>query len=217
MRRSVVIARDRPHRGRGPRIPQRGPLAAPVSCSPVPPELRHEHILQRTDFERIGHGVDRSGTVAQARRSRARGKSVVVGVAIFVAGLVAGCGGSSTPQAAWDAQLTDSITRAMRQASIPGPSSVCGRREARPMCGRSASATRRAGQPMAADISMRIGSNRRRSRSLRPAAGGAGQAQPRRSDRPVRAGRAEAGRRSRSASSRRCAAACTTTATKPSR
>jgi hypothetical protein len=66
--------------------------AAPVSCSPVPPELRHEHILQRTDFERIGHGVDRSGTVAQARRSRARGKSVVVGVAILVAGLVAGCG-----------------------------------------------------------------------------------------------------------------------------
>ena len=66
--------------------------AAPVSCSPVAPELRHEHILQRTDFERIGHGVDRSGTVAQARRSRARGKSVVVGVVILVAGLVAGCG-----------------------------------------------------------------------------------------------------------------------------
>ena len=132
--------------------------AAAVSSSPETLELRHERISQRRDFERIGHGVDRSGTVTQARRSGARRKRAVVGVAILVAGLVAGCGGSSSPQDAWDAQLTESITTAMREASIPGAIVGVWQDGKAPYVQAFGVRDTASGEPMATDLHMRIGS-----------------------------------------------------------
>lgn len=108
--------------------------------------------------------LDRTVTVAQASRFSGRRKSVIAVVAIVVAGLVAGCGGSSTStstkqQRARDAALTKAIRTGMQQASIPGAIVGVWEDGKAPYVRSFGVRNTASGRRMATDLYMRIGSN----------------------------------------------------------